>query len=355
MRAQERVCRSLWNDSGEICFQFVHAYEMKEVRILFSSTHLSSQFLFANEQSDTVLFINGRNKTIVIGQVGIRCKHCASISSNITTGDRNQSNVLQHAVLYPSCIGAIYNIVQQMYRLHFEQCPYIPDELKSCVAKLKDSHTSNRGGRKQYWIDSAKRIGLIDTLFGIHFGRDPKAPLPPLGGGGGDVISKINNTKKVGGETNDLSPSNDYEPMLNHKSNDPSSLDCGVIGTHSLSAPTVDDVELYPLVTSDEKHLVADYLFLALEQMQPCNLMDSDRIGCYKGRRTGFPGLACKHCVGQAGCGRYFPASEASLSQTTTSQTIINHVRNCRRCPLEVRKQLEMMRRAKHCPAYKKV
>ena len=75
--------------------------------------------------------------------------------------------------------------------------------------------------------------------------------------------------------------------------------------------------------------------------------MDADRVGCYKGRKTGFPGLACRHCVGQAGCGRYFPASEASLSQTTTSQTIVNHVRNCRRCPIDVREQLEFMKMSK--------
>lgn len=75
--------------------------------------------------------------------------------------------------------------------------------------------------------------------------------------------------------------------------------------------------------------------------------MDADRVGCYKGRKTGFPGLACRHCVGQAGCGRYFPASEASLSQTTTSQTIVNHVRNCRRCPIDIREQLDFMKMTK--------
>ena len=82
--------------------------------------------------------------------------------------------------------------------------------------------------------------------------------------------------------------------------------------------------------------------------------MDADRVGCYKTRKIGFPGLACKHCVGQAGCGRYFPASEGSLSQTTTSQTLLNHVRNCRRCPIEIREQLDIMKKAKAKPEYKK-
>ena len=64
---------------------------------------------------------------------------------------------------------------------------------------------------------------------------------------------------------------------------------------------------------------------------------------------------ACKHCIGQAGCGRYFPASEASLSQTTTSHTIFNHVRNCRRVPIEIRSELEMMKRGKLGPDGKKI
>ena len=64
---------------------------------------------------------------------------------------------------------------------------------------------------------------------------------------------------------------------------------------------------------------------------------------------------ACKHCIGQAGCGRYFPASEASLSQTTTSHTIFNHVRNCRRVPVDIRSELEMMKRGKLGPDGKKI
>ena len=133
----------------------------------------------------------------------------------------------------------------------------------------------------------------------------------------------------------------------------PMTLDAkgGATKLHSsnmLNSPEhVQEPEYYPLINA--------YLHLALEQMQPCNLMDADHVGCYKGRRLGFTGLACKHCIGQAGCGRYFPASEASLSQTTTSQTIVNPVRNCRRCPIEIREQLELMKRAKAGPDFKKV
>jgi hypothetical protein len=118
----------------------------------------------------------------------------------------------------------------------------------------------------------------------------------------------------------------------------------------AVSAPPVPPVDDRPLVFPEDKPLISDYLYLTLEQMSPCVLMEADRVGCYKTRKVGFPGLACKHCVGQAGCGRYFPASEASLSQTTTSQTIMNHVRNCRRCPIEIRENLEIMKRARMGP-----
>jgi hypothetical protein len=173
------------------------------------------------------------------------------------------------------------------------RCPYVPSALKSRVSTMKDSHASNRGGRKQYWIDSAKRIGLVDTSFGIHYGRDPKEPLPPLVSeeGAGELSRRTTSEMEEDNDELDLENSNEWERSMSY-GDDP--LDDGEIGSN-----VVDDVAAYPLVTPEEKHLVTDYLYLALEQMQPCKLQDADRVGCYKGRRTGFPGLACKHCIGR--------------------------------------------------------
>jgi hypothetical protein len=109
--------------------------------------------------------------------------------------------------------------------------------------------------------------------------------------------------------------------------------------------PRIPQFDERSLLLPEDKPLISDYLYLALEQMSPCVLMEADRVGYYKTRKVGFAGLACKHCVGQASCGRYFPASEASVSQTTT-KAIMNHVRNCRRCPIEIRENLEIMKRA---------
>jgi len=199
----------------------------------------------------------------------------------------------------------------------------MPPEVRQKIEQLKLS-SSSRGGRKQYWIDSAKRLGLVDTPHGIHFGRDPRGPLPPLTGP--SVNSKEGRKKKAELEKSDVGDD-----------------------TTMIQQP-IPEIDPRPLVFEEDRPLISDFLYLTLEQMSPCKLLEADRVGCYKTRKVGFPGLACRHCVGQAGCGRYFPASEASLSQTTTSQTIMNHVRNCRRCPSEIRENLEIMKRARMGP-----
>jgi hypothetical protein len=237
--------------------------------------------------------------------------------------DDNPAERGQQATSYPSLISGIYNSVQQMLRLHLDCCLSMPPEVRQKIDQLKLS-SSSRGGRKQYWIDSAKRLGLVDTPHGIHFGRDPHGPLPPLTGP--SVNSKEGRKKKAEQEKTDIG-----EEM-------------------EMVEQPIPEVDPRPLVFEEDKALISDFLYLTLEQMSPCKLMEADRVGCYKTRKVGFPGLACRHCVGQAGCGRYFPASEASLSQTTTSQTIMNHVRNCRRCPVDIRENLEIMKRARMGP-----
>lgn len=365
---------------------------------------LRSQFAeaFGASERDIVAPMHGRNKPIVLGQVGIRCVWCRDLPYERRS---------QQAVSYPSLVTGIYNSVQQMYRLHFDCCAAMPHDVRKRIETLRKS-SSSRGGRKQYWVDSAKRLGLADTPHGITFARDPSLPPPPAG-----ALAKKRPPKKgtaaaaeleaargkkatppadgdeKGGEeelppaTKGVDKKELDEPLEgaapdNDKGADPKSdlePDPGPDGPSPDEAPTsgkpapqsggkkavagrpmtdLDWAEAvkkqkedsYPLVLPEDKPLISDYLYLTLEQMEPCSLMDADRVGCYKGRAVGFRGLACRHCVGQAGCGRYFPASEASLSQTTTSQTILNHVRNCRRCPIEIRESLELMKRAKMGP-----
>mmetsp|Transcript_57782 Transcript_57782/g.141134 ORF Transcript_57782/g.141134 Transcript_57782/m.141134 type:complete len:870 (+) Transcript_57782:154-2763(+) len=288
--------------------------------------------VFSASDDDIAAPMHGRNKPILLGQVGVRCKHCKLLDP-VERGQQYTS--------YPALISGIYNSVQQMFRLHLECCQSVPLDIMNRIRALKAS-TSNRGGRKQYWADAARRIGLVDTAEGIRFGRDPYGPLPPLTGP--SVVSKEGRKKKE--------PPSKKQPPL-----PPPERELAEVK----APPPPVDTDVYigvdgrRLVFPEDQHLISDFLFLAMEQMAPCELTEADRVGCYRNRAIGEPGLACRHCIGQAGCGRYFPATESSLSQTTTSQTILSHVLNCLRCPIEIRENIEIMKRERMQSERKKV
>jgi hypothetical protein len=296
---------------------------------------------FGATEEDIAAPMHGRNKPIALGQVGIRCMHCK---------DDNPAERGQQSTSYPSQISGIYNSVQQMLRLHYDCCLSMPTHVRQRIESLRIT-CSSRGGRKQYWIESAKRLGLVDTPHGIHFIRDPSGPVPPLT----DVRACMDKPRKKKA----IAPTPEAEESKKEEEEDggsdaeqkpPALVKKRAASPLILERPPQPPPDARPLVFPNDKPLISDYLYLTLEQMAPCNLMEADRVGCYKNRDINFPGLACRHCVGQAGSGRYFPASEASLSQTTTSQTIMNHVRNCRRCPIEIRENLEIMKRNRMGP-----
>lgn len=301
---------------------------------------------FSASEEDIAVLMHGRNKPISLGQIGIRCCWCKT---------DNPAERGQQATSYPSQISGIYNSVQQMLRLHLDCCVSMPPDVRERIEFLKVS-CSSRGGRKQYWIDAAKRIGLIDTPSGIRFGRYPGDPLPPLTGPSVATREAIPFRKKRSNGAPLLASSAMKKSITGQGKGRPMALEEDAEEEYAhLDMPTQPPPDAAPLVFPEDKPLISDHLYLTLEQMAPCTLMEADRVGCYKTRKVGFPGIACRHCVGQAGCGRYFPATEASLSQTTTSQTIMNHVRNCRRCPTHIRDELEIMKRERTGPDGKKL
>lgn len=99
------------------------------------------------------------------------------------------------------------------------------------------------------------------------------------------------------------------------------------------------------LVDMQDREFIPDYIFLAMAQLQPCFVTPVDKIGTYKTREVGFKGMSCKHCGGEPGFGRYFPETLRSLSQTTTSQTIVKHIAfKCRACPREIRNSVRVLK-----------
>jgi hypothetical protein len=93
-----------------------------------------------------------------------------------------------------------------------------------------------------------------------------------------------------------------------------------------------------PLVKKQDRNLVPDALFVAMAQLEPCRLTIADKTGSYRKLELGFVGFCCKHCGGQPGFGRYFPSTQRSCAQTTSSQTIVKHMDSkCRYVPDTIR------------------
>jgi hypothetical protein len=79
--------------------------------------------------------------------------------------------------------------------------------------------------------------------------------------------------------------------------------------------------------------------------MQPCVFTEADRLGKRKGLPTGFAGLACRHCFGGYGSGRFFPSSIKTLSDTSKTLNVLhNHMSRCRKVPKEILEELEKAR-----------
>lgn len=100
------------------------------------------------------------------------------------------------------------------------------------------------------------------------------------------------------------------------------------------------------LVKPSHLGLVSDAVIFGMAQMKLCGLTVDDRIGKYKNRELGFPGLCCVHCGGQPGFGRYFPGSFDSFLNGTNCESIVAHVKNgCRSCPEHIRSAILKLHR----------
>ncbi|KAL7540425.1 hypothetical protein ACHAXR_010097, partial [Thalassiosira sp. AJA248-18] len=106
-----------------------------------------------------------RKYPITIGQVGIRCVHCAKTAN----GARGAG------VSYPYSISGIYESVREFQRLHLDTCQNIPPDIKDVSNKLgKSGAASLSSVLRRYYVQAARALGLYDTQEGgIRAGGKP--------------------------------------------------------------------------------------------------------------------------------------------------------------------------------------
>ncbi|GKY95639.1 hypothetical protein MPSEU_000525100 [Mayamaea pseudoterrestris] len=295
-------------------------------------------------------FGRSHGSRVVPGQVGIRCCFCAPKQDHGHVGrgaNLGHESGLHHvaefdvhhpssprrerAVCFPSSLKNIYHSIETWQRRHSLVCEDIPNWVRLSMAELCKTSKSGAGGRRQYWEESARRIGLANTNHGIRFVRPP----------GQNIEHRAVPLLVV----------EDHEAARNVSA--PFGNENGQPASPLLVASALVDLEPVamqlpgqPVVHDEDKSLVKDYLYVLLDQMEQCYFSEEDRAGGrskVKDSPIGYPGMQCRHCKGKAGFGRYFPGSLAALTSANSDRNIYNHIMKCRRCPQPIKDELAML------------
>jgi len=221
--------------------------------------------------------------SVVLGQVGIGCIHCLGMPA------KERSN---RAVCFPFSIGRIYQSVADIQRFHIGECKMVPETVRAKFLELQSASSKGSKGlaTRQYWVTSAKKLGLVDSDSGIRFNRDPTIPLE----------------KAV-------------------------SLD--------ILAQVASDVTTAakPLVLPEDKPHIAGFLFHVMKQLQPCRFTEADR-NKRRLKDVGCIGVECRHCAGQVDGRKFFWSSVSAVESNFVS--VHTHMMECRMIPKEMKTKL---------------
>jgi len=244
--------------------------------------------VFRASNDDVASRIN--SKKVVFGQAGIRCRYCA----HLTHGER-----ASRSSSFPSSIDRIYQSLTMMIRDHFVRCTGLPDDLRARFMELKSHTTQGATDSKRYWIESAKRLGMVDTR-------------PNQG---------IMVTKESQAAAHACSPGATRASSPESKANEKRRV-------------------RIMIVMNEDKPLVSEYIYYLLTQVEKVYLTESERVGNRKSMELGMPGFGCKHCCAsdRKGLCRFFPARRRTLPAKI--KDLSDHLRRCTMCPLDVKEKL---------------
>ena len=122
--------------------------------------------LFEAKLEDVDCNAQGRNKPIVPGQIGIRCKHCAHLHPN----QRKRGSVY-----FPAKMTGLYQAAQNMAINHFlKSCETISDSTREALKTYKEKRSTVLGGGKQYWANGVRVLGVREGENGLEWDKNKK-------------------------------------------------------------------------------------------------------------------------------------------------------------------------------------
>lgn len=247
---------------------------------------IRSELLEVIRASHEEVLVRSSSKSIAYQQVGIRCRYCA----HLPAGSR-----AIRASAFPSSIRQMYQSFTMMVRDHFGNCSGIPADKKQRFLKLKGLTSPSSSLSRQYWTFAAKKLGMVDSEFGIMINEQTQAEaakIPPFG-------TSLEETKAIQAER----------------------------------------VEL--MVQENDQNGISSYLYFLMSQAQVVHLLPSERVGKRKDAAVGLPGFGCKYCAtnGRLGFCRMFPLNKRSLPDKVND--LYNHMIRCPNCPRMTKRLLE--------------
>jgi hypothetical protein len=110
--------------------------------------------VFQAQLDDVSTTAQGRVRPVVLGQVGLRCRHCALLPFK----ERRKG-----AVYYPTRLDGIYQAAQHISKAHLtETCQHVPHDIRQELVRLCDNSRSSIGGGKKYWSNSIQMLGVFE-------------------------------------------------------------------------------------------------------------------------------------------------------------------------------------------------
>lgn len=251
--------------------------------------------IFVATPADVAAPCMGKRNPVLVGQVGIRCPYCCPERMRGKISEVDIARARENGVVYPSLISRIYNATINLLQRHLRTCAYVPPEILARYDDLKKSNARS-GASKKYWTESAFKLGLVDSPQGIRLDKN--------------VYLKAKRDME--------------EAPRGHE----------------------DDSQA-PIVLPSDKRYTTSFTYFAMSQLQPCAFTEADRLGRRRGLEVGYAGLACRHCAGGYGSGRFFPSSVKTMSDASkTLDVVFKHICKCKKCPPSVKKTLLDLRRA---------
>ena len=143
------------NDRDVMSGSFPMAMDTDDERMSHYQIMVRQQLeFFIADKSDVESSTQGRKKPVVLGQVGIRCRHCATAA---------QRKRVRGAVYFPTKLDGIYQASQNMSTTHLlTSCQAMGEVARKKLLKLKETKLIAMAG-KQEWAEGCRKIGIYEV------------------------------------------------------------------------------------------------------------------------------------------------------------------------------------------------